>query len=47
MDQALRGTGPTRRRLTCEKVRARAEMKQGQSKRDRASWRAKTDNKGK
>ena len=32
----LYGTGPTRRRLTCEKGRARAEMGHEQSKRDRA-----------
>ena len=38
-DQGPLGTGPTRRRLTCEKVRATAEMKQGQSKRDRARQR--------
>ena len=35
-DYSPRGTGPTRRRLTCEKDRARAEMEQEQSKRDRA-----------
>ena len=32
----LYGTGPTRRRSTCEKDRARAEMGHKQSKRDRA-----------
>ena len=32
----LNGTGPTRRRLTCEKDRARAEMGHEQSKHDRA-----------
>ena len=36
MDQGPHGTGRTRRRLTCEKVHATAEMKQGQSKCDRA-----------
>ena len=34
MEQGPRGTGPTRRRWTCEKDRARAEMEQEQSKRD-------------
>ena len=32
----LYGTGPTRKRSTCEKDRARAEMGHKQSKRDRA-----------
>ena len=36
MEQGPYGTGPTRRRLTCEKNRARAEMGHEQSKRDRA-----------
>ena len=36
MEQGPHGTGPTRRRSTCEKDRARAEMEQEQSKRDRA-----------
>ena len=36
MEQGAHGTGPTRRRSTCEKDRARAEMEQEQSKRDRA-----------
>ena len=31
-----RGSGPTRRRSTCEKDRARAEMEQERSERDRA-----------
>ena len=35
-DYQPRGTGPTRRRLTCEKDRVRAEMEQEQSKRDHA-----------
>ena len=30
------GIGPTRRRLTCEKDRARAKMERDQSKHDRA-----------
>ena len=34
MEQGPRGTGPTRRRSTCEKDCARAEMEQEQSKRD-------------
>ena len=32
MEQGPHGTGPTRRRSTCEKDRARAEMEQEQSK---------------
>ena len=36
MEQGPHGTGPSRRRSTCEKGRARAEMEQEQSKRDRA-----------
>ena len=34
MEQGLYGAGPTRRRSTCEKDCARAEMEQEQSKRD-------------
>ena len=34
-----RGIGPTRRRSTCEKDSARAEMEREQSKRDRARGR--------
>ena len=37
MQQAPRGTGPTKRGLTSEKAHARAEMEQEQSKHDRAS----------
>ena len=36
MEQGLRGTDLTRRRLTCEKARVKAEMEKEQSKRDRA-----------
>ena len=36
MEQGPLGTGPTRRRSTCEKDHARAEMEQEQSKRDHA-----------
>ena len=36
VEQGPHGTGPTRRRSTCEKDCARAEMEQEQSKRDRA-----------
>ena len=39
MKQGLYGAGPTRRRSTCEKDRAKAEMEQEQSKRDRATER--------
>ena len=39
-DYKPHGTGPTRRRSTCEKDCSRAEMEQEQSKRDRArEWR--------
>ena len=34
MEQGPYGTGPTRRRSTCEKDRVRAEMEKDQSKRD-------------
>ena len=36
MEQRPHGSGPTRRRPTCDKDRVRAEMEQEQSKRDRA-----------
>ena len=34
MEQGPRGTGPTRKRSTCEKDRSRAKLEQEQSKRD-------------